>query len=118
MLSAVSLGSDAAPVPEKKQAFGEKAKQVTSKLVFGKVVDVREQKKDRYGRTIADVQFGIGKNLSHELVGNGFAWWYQSLAPKQLELGKLQVQAKAKRLGLWIDPAPIAPWQFRLRRMR
>lgn len=104
--------------PEKKQAFGEKAKQVTSKLVFGKVVDVREQKKDRYGRTIADVQFGIGKNLSHELVGNGFAWWYQSLAPKQLELGKLQVRAKAKRLGLWIDPAPIAPWQFRSKRMR
>ncbi len=102
--------------PERKQPFGEKAKLATSRLVFGKVVDVRAQKKDRYGRTIADVQFGPGKNLGHELLRHGFAWWYQSLAPKQLELGKLQMSAKSRKVGLWIDPSPIAPWEFRLKR--
>lgn len=102
--------------PERKQPFGEKAKLTTSRLVYGKVVDVHTQKKDRYGRTIADVLFASNRNLSHELLRNGFAWWYQSLAPKQLELGRLQWYAKSRRIGLWIDPAPIAPWNFRLKK--
>jgi len=35
--------------PEKKQAFGSKAKQFTSELVFGKIVNIESVTKDRYG---------------------------------------------------------------------
>ena len=38
--------------PEKGQAFGERAKQFTSGLAFGKTVAVRVRGRDRYGRTI------------------------------------------------------------------
>jgi micrococcal nuclease len=41
--------------PEKGQAFGTKAKQATSTLVFGKVVEVALLDVDRYGRTVAFV---------------------------------------------------------------
>ena len=41
--------------PESNQAFGTKAKQATSKLVFGKMVAVKVTDKDRYGRLVGVV---------------------------------------------------------------
>ncbi len=41
--------------PEKKQAFGVRAKQAMSELVFGKEIDLRPHAIDRYGRTVAQV---------------------------------------------------------------
>jgi len=38
--------------PEKRQAFGNRAKQFTSKLVFGETVTVQPVDRDRYGRTV------------------------------------------------------------------
>ncbi len=38
--------------PEKKQAFGNWAKRVLSDIVFNKMVEVRPQDTDRYGRTV------------------------------------------------------------------
>ena len=38
--------------PEKRQAFGNRAKQFTSRLVYGKTVTVRDLGQDRYGRTV------------------------------------------------------------------
>jgi len=39
--------------PERGQAFSRRAKQFTSKLVYGKVVEVKVMDADRYGRTVA-----------------------------------------------------------------
>ena len=36
--------------PEKDQAFGKKAKQFTSQMVYGKTVEVETKDTDRYGR--------------------------------------------------------------------
>ena len=44
--------------PEKNQDFGTKAKQITSILVFTKVVDVEPVTTDRYGRTVAFARVG------------------------------------------------------------
>ncbi len=41
--------------PEKRQAFGNRAKQFTSKLVFGNTVTVQFVDRDRYGRTVGVV---------------------------------------------------------------
>jgi endonuclease YncB( thermonuclease family) len=38
--------------PEKRQAFGNRAKQFTSNLVFAKTVTVQALDLDRYGRTV------------------------------------------------------------------
>jgi len=40
---------------EKGQAYGPRAKQATSELVFGKDVTVQSHGLDKYGRTLADV---------------------------------------------------------------
>jgi micrococcal nuclease len=39
--------------PEKGEAYGKKAKQAASELVFGKEVTLQTFGKDKYGRTIA-----------------------------------------------------------------
>ncbi len=64
--------------PEKKQAFGTKAKELTSSLAFGKEATVRPYSKDRHGRTVADVLVEH-KNISYELVKLGLAWWPEVL---------------------------------------
>jgi len=57
--------------PEKGQAYGKKAKQAASALVFGKEVTLQTYGKDKYGRTIADVLLLDGTNVNHELVKDG-----------------------------------------------
>jgi endonuclease YncB( thermonuclease family) len=48
--------------PEKGQAFGKRAKQAASELVFGKEVTLQTFGKDKYGRTIADGILPDGTN--------------------------------------------------------
>ena len=59
--------------PEKRQAFGNRAKQFTSTLVFSKTVTVQAVDRDRYGRTVGEVLLPDGRSLNRELVRAGFA---------------------------------------------
>jgi endonuclease YncB( thermonuclease family) len=54
--------------PEKGQAYGKRAKQAASELVFGKEVTLRTFGKDKYGRTLADVILPDGTNANHMLL--------------------------------------------------
>src|SRR2546428_6090906 len=99
--------------PEKAQPFGTKAKQFTSEMVFGKVVTVHVTDRDRYGRTVADVILPDGRALNRELVAADLAWWYRRYAPHDRILERLEAEARAAKLGLWADPAPVAPWCWR-----
>jgi len=58
--------------PEKKQDFGQKAKQFTSDLVYRQKVTVIPKDKDRYGRTVGLVYID-NKCLNEELIINGLA---------------------------------------------
>jgi micrococcal nuclease len=99
--------------PEKNQAFGMKAKQYASSLCFGKAVTVLTHGHDRYGRTIGDITLPDGRNLNVEMVKAGMAWWYFKYAPNDTNLAHLEQDARKKRFGLWQDPHPIAPWDWR-----
>jgi len=99
--------------PEAKQAFGTKAKQFTSKQVFGQVVTIRVKDKDRYGRTVGEVVLSDGRVLNHELVKAGFAWHYVKYARDDKTLAALEREAREHKRGLWADPVPVAPWAFR-----
>jgi micrococcal nuclease len=60
--------------PEKGQAYGKKAKQAASALVFGKEVTLQTHGKDKYRRTLADVLLPDGTNVNHMLVKDGWCW--------------------------------------------
>ncbi|MEJ7623747.1 MAG: thermonuclease family protein [Pyrinomonadaceae bacterium] len=103
--------------PERTQAFGNKAKQKLSDMIFGKIVAVRSSKIDKYGRTIGQI-FEGETDVNLEMVKAGLAWHYkryereQSPADRGL-YSKAETAARAERLGLWSTPAPQAPWEFR-----
>src|SRR5438128_12641647 len=63
--------------PEHTQAFGEKAKEFTGDMVFGKDVTVKVRDTDRYGRTVGEVILDGNRSLNRELVAAGLAWWYR-----------------------------------------
>jgi micrococcal nuclease len=97
--------------PEKRQAFGKRAKQFTSKMVFGKQVEVRPVDTDRYGRTIAWVYIS-GTSLNEELLRAGLAWHYKRYSSER-HLAELENEARSAGTGLWSDPYTTAPWDFR-----
>jgi endonuclease YncB( thermonuclease family) len=57
--------------PERRQPFGNRAREFSGDLAFGKVVTVRVRDVDRYGRLVAEVILPKGRNLNHELVKAG-----------------------------------------------
>lgn len=106
---------DGIDAPEKTQDYGTRARQFVGTLAFGNTVTVVSNNRDRYGRIVGVVHLPNGINLNHEIVRNGYAWWYRRYAPNNVELSRLEAEARANRRGLWQLPNPIAPWDFRHR---
>jgi micrococcal nuclease len=102
--------------PEKGQAFGNRAKQATSELVFGRRVTIETHGHDKYTRTIGDVLLSDGTRVNRELVAEGWCWWYRKYAPEDVILAALEAAAQVAQKGLWVDPNPIPPWEFRRQR--
>jgi endonuclease YncB( thermonuclease family) len=99
--------------PEKGQAFGLLAEHVASDLVFRKQVTLRTHGLDEYGRTTGDVILPDGMNLNQELVRQGLCWWYRDYAPDDTVLEGLEKKAREAKKGLWADPQPVPPWEWR-----
>jgi endonuclease YncB( thermonuclease family) len=103
--------------PEKAQPFGQRAKEHLSGLVFGKQVEVQAGKTDKYGRTVGTVMVrGVDANL--EQVKTGFAWHYRQYASEQSARDRTmyssaEEKARSTRVGLWHDPRPMPPWEWR-----
>ena len=103
--------------PEKKQPFGQVSKRSLSNLVYEKSVQVDWSKTDRYGRLVGKVLINdLDANL--EQVKRGLAWHYSKYKKEQVFEDRLiylhaQQDATEAKLGLWIEPNPIAPWDWR-----
>ncbi|MBS0156569.1 MAG: thermonuclease family protein [Nitrospira sp.] len=101
--------------PEKSQAFGNRAKLATSDLVFAKNVTIESHGQDKYKRTLGTVFLSDGTHVNRELVAEGWCWWYQKYAPEDVILAALEVAARLAHKGLWADPHPVPPWEWRKR---
>jgi endonuclease YncB( thermonuclease family) len=100
--------------PEKRQPFGKRAKQFTSDMVFGKLVEVEPVATDRYGRTVAFVQVE-SVLVNEELIKEGLGWVYIRYCklPLCVEWKGLELEAKFGKRGLWGESGEIPPWDFR-----
>ena len=102
--------------PEKSQAFGKNARQYASDLCFGKMVTVVSSgKRDRYGRVVGLITTFDGLNVNEELIKAGLAWHYKQYS-KNENIGVLEQEAREKKIGLWADKNPKAPWEWRKER--
>jgi endonuclease YncB( thermonuclease family) len=103
--------------PEKDQAFGQRAKTAMSELVFGKDVKLRPHTIDRHRGLLARVLID-NQDAGLELLKQGLCWVYEKYvgeasAEIQTSYWAAQAAAQSDRLGLWQDPDPVPPWEWR-----
>jgi endonuclease YncB( thermonuclease family) len=100
--------------PDIGQAFDQKAKQFTFNAVYGKTVNVETRGKDLYGRTVGIVTID-GQSLNESLIQNGLAWVYQKYCTAAFceNWLNLEIVARYDKIGLWSEPNPVPPWEFR-----
>lgn len=106
--------------PESRQAFGSASKQSLVALVFRRSVAVHWVKTDRFGRIIGKIILGQ-EDVCLEQVRRGMAWHYKRFSAEQLPADanayvQAELAAKASHVGLWRDPNPVPPWEFRKKR--
>jgi endonuclease YncB( thermonuclease family) len=98
--------------PERDQPYGKEARDFVLDWVRGRPVSIKSRGKDQYERVLGEAFIGES-NLNKELLAHGYAWWYESHAKTRKDYRELQQQAQQARRGLWSDPEPITPWEFR-----
>ena len=107
----VTVRLDSIDAPEKKMPYGSVAKKALSDLTYKKRVTVDSHKTDRYGRTVAEIW--LEKRLVNlDMVKNGMAWNYVKYS-RDPAYAEAEVEARANKRGLWSQPDPQAPWEFR-----
>ena len=103
--------------PEKRQPFGEASRQHLAGLVFGRAVEARCPKRDRYGRWLCKLRVD-GRDANFAQLTAGMAWHYKAYGKDQglfdfTGYALIELEARYRRRGLWADPRPQAPWAFR-----
>jgi endonuclease YncB( thermonuclease family) len=97
--------------PEKKQAFGTKAREGLAEKVFRRNVRVEVIDVDRYRREVGRIYLD-DRFINMEMVHDGFAWCYVQY-DRRGEFTAAETDAREHRRGLWGDPHPVPPWEFR-----
>jgi micrococcal nuclease len=109
--SQVRVRLEGVDCPELGQDFGRRAKEFTAGVALGRDAKVLGKEWDRHGRLVARVLVD-GKDVSHELVRAGFAWHFKKYSSDQY-LAAEELVAREAKVGLWRQPNPIAPWDYR-----
>lgn len=105
--------------PERDQPFGVKSRENLNRLVAGHKVEVDWHKRDRYRRVVGKIYAG-GRDVNLAQVRAGMAWWYWRHASDQSWLDQIiyattHAMAWLEDVGLWADPDPVPPWEWRQR---
>jgi hypothetical protein len=82
-----------------------------SDICFGKTATLIDKGTDRYERLLARVTCD-GVDANEEQLRRGMAWVYDQYVSDR-SLYAIQDKAKSKKLGLWADPSPTPPWEWR-----
>lgn len=103
--------------PERKQPYGKASKKYLSSMVGKKEVCVEWYKFDKYKRKIGNL-FIDDLDVNYEMVLAGYAWHYKKFQKEQSEedqirYAEIETKAKLAVIGLWSEPDPIAPWDWR-----
>lgn len=97
--------------PERKQPFGTRSRQSLADMCFQRRAKLNTVDVDRYGRTVARV-YCDGMDANTEQVRRGMAWVYVRYS-KDAALPAIEADARQRKRGLWADPSPVPPWEWR-----
>ena len=96
--------------PEHGQPFGDQARKSLATLCWKKKASIAWVDKDSHQRLLGRVNCS-GVDANAEQVRRGLAW--ASPLARDREMNALQDAARRARKGLWADPAPVKPWEWR-----
>lgn len=99
--------------PERRQDYGEEAKNFVGETVLSALVEIDDLGIDRYGRIVAVVTLQDGETLQATLLRAGLAWVWSRYCRDCADWESLQAESRAAGRGLWQDPAPVPPWDWR-----
>lgn len=100
--------------PERRQPGGEAARGVVLDSALYQLVNVEPVgKPDRYKRTVAIVYLPSGVSLQVQLLQAGLAWVWPRYCRNCEAWQALQDAARRSGRGLWADPDPVSPWEWR-----
>lgn len=108
----VRVRIDGIDAPEKGQAFGNRAKEYLSDMIWGEPVVVRVIKTDRYGRSIGKASTPTIIDVGLEMIKAGYAWQYRDYNNDK-SYTAAENFARKNMKGLWQDKKPIRPQDFR-----
>ena len=99
--------------PEGGQAYGKEAKDMLFMSTDHYQVRIIPHGRDSFDRLLGTVFINNGNtNLNELMVKKGAAWHYNEFSTDTC-MARLQQEAREKSLGLWADPNPIPPWEYR-----
>ncbi len=103
--------------PESRQDFGTRSRQLMTRLVKGRDVQIFVVDTDKYGRKVARIETEDG-DAGYAMLEAGLARVfirYISNLPRDYQASYIHAEnlARAEKRGLWSDPGQIPPWQWR-----
>lgn len=102
--------------PELDQPRGRDAANFARALIDGRRVAIA-RRGTSWGRLVAQLRDDRGRDVAAALVAAGWAWHDDRYARLDTDYGRelaaRQAEARAAGLGLWADPAPIRPRDWR-----
>lgn len=107
---------DRIDAPESRQEYGKEATKHLRDLIFEKTVRICYDKKDRYGRILGLIFLGE-KDINLEMVATGHAWHYRQF-DRTVAYSDAERDARRQKLGLWANPDPVNPQEWRKRNKR
>jgi micrococcal nuclease len=108
--SAVTVRLNCAVCPAPGQPYAQQALKFLQNLILNKSVDVHEVWMDHSNRQVSQLSIN-GNSVGVMLAGAGLAW-YDSRFQQDGQIEAAQIEAQAKKIGLWSQPSPVAPWVF------
>ena len=105
---------DKIDAPEKSQPFGDAARKHLAAFIVGKDIEIEWTKPDKYGRILGTVwaMIPVRTDVNLQMVKDGLAWHYKQFDNTQ-SYADTEIAARMAKRGLWKDPAPITPHEFR-----
>lgn len=111
---------DGIDAPERTQPYNQISRKNLIALIGNQPVVVESNKFDRHGRPVGVVRNAAGHDVGLEQMKAGLAWHFkryehEQSAQDRAAYAAAELLARSARTGLWRDPNPEAPWDFRAR---
>jgi endonuclease YncB( thermonuclease family) len=96
------------------QPYGDISKRTLMYKIMGRRVTAEIMDIDQYKRAVAVIRYA-GRDINREMVEEGMAWAYRQYLQGAYESSYIgsENRARSRRGGLWREPNPHPPWEFR-----